>query len=363
MVRPRGQGRQLRRGSPLELRGARVPMPHGQQTVPARELGERSRAPKKNHVPEEVEFRTKPEIALGLVDRALANGIQVASWTFDEFYGRDHRFLDGLEERQQMFVAEVPVTFHGWLRRPQLLHTGPKGGAAKHPRVARRHSSSEVRHLFRYSPVFRDQTGQRYRIKDTNKGPEVWEVKWGVFWRKGEHGLPGRRHCLIVARNVLTEEVKYFVANCVPWEKGVTLRWLLKVAFGRSSVEGCFREAKEELGLDHYEVRGWRCVHRHFFVAQLAHLFCARIRQEYDQSDREPSARLTVEEVRSAVNTWLSTLDLNPATRTARYCKELGIQQYYQRRNAQARKSHTKTRHRELRSRGINPDQIKSCIT
>lgn len=314
-------------------------------------------------MPDEVEFRTKPQIALGLVDRALANGIQVAAWTFDEFYGRDHKFLDGLEERQQVFVAEVPVAFHGWLRRPQLVHTGPKGGAAKHPRVARRQPSSEVRHLFKYSPLFRDQTGQFYRIKDTNKGPQVWEVKWSVFWRKGEHGLPNRRHCLIVARNVLTGEVKYFVANCVPWEKGVSLRWLLQVAFRRSSVESCFRGAKEELGMDHYEVRGWRCIHRHFFVTQLSHLFCARIRQEYDQSEREPFARLTVEEVRSAMNTWLSALDLKPAARTARYRRELQNQQYYQRRNAQARKSHTKTRIRELRTRGINPDRIKSCRT
>ena len=135
-------------------------MPSGQRTVPARRLGQRPGASKKTYVPDEVRFRTKPQIALELVDRAVANGIQVAAWTFDEFYGRDSKFLDGLEGRQQAFVAEVPVTFHGWLRRPQLLHTGPKGGAAKHPRVARRHSSSEVRHLFKYSPVFRDQRGQ-----------------------------------------------------------------------------------------------------------------------------------------------------------------------------------------------------------
>jgi len=314
-------------------------------------------------VPDDVQFRTKPQIALELVDRALANGIRVAAWTFDEFYGRDHKFLDGLQERNQVFVGEVPVTFQGWLQRPQLLHIGPKGGPTKHPRVARRHPSSEVRHLVSYSPVFRDQKWQRYRIKDTNKGPEVWEIKWSIFWRKGEHGLPGRRHCLIAARNVLTGEVKYFVANRMPWEKGVTLRCLLQVAFGRSSVESCFREAKEELGMDHYEARGWRCIHRHFFVAQLSHLFCARIRQEYDRSDSEPSARLTVEEVRSAVNTWLSTIDLKPAARSACYRKELKTQEYYQRRNAQARKSHTKTRIRQLQDRGINPNEIKSCIT
>jgi SRSO17 transposase len=336
-------------------------MPAGQRAVSARGLGRRSRAPKKNHVPDDVQFRTKPQIALGLVDRALANGIQAAAWTFDEFYGRDSRFLDGMEERKQAFVAEVPVVFHGWLRKPQLVHTGPKGGPTKHPRVARRQPSSEVRHLVKYSPVFRDQTWQRYRIKDTNKGPEVWEIKWSVFWRKGEQGLPGRRHCLIVARNVLTGEVKYFVANRVPGEMGVTLRSLLQVAFTRWSVESCFREAKEELGMDHYEVRGWRCVHRHFFVTQLSHLFCARIRQEYDQSNGEPSNRLTVEQVRSAMDTWLSTVDLKPAVRDTRYRKELEKQQYYQRRNEQSRKSHTKTRISELLAHGIDVDNIKSC--
>jgi len=81
-------------------------------------------------------------------------------------------------------------------------------------------------------------------------------VQWAVFWRKGTNGLPGRRHCLIVARNVLTKEVKYFVSNRVPGERGITLRRLLRVAFQRWSVESCFRQAKEELGLDHYEVRG-----------------------------------------------------------------------------------------------------------
>jgi SRSO17 transposase len=310
-----------------------------------------------------VEFRTKPQIALALIDRARAKGVQVAAWTCDEFYGRDHAFLDGLEQRGQTFVAEVPVNFQGWLEKPRLLHTGPKRRrATKHPRVARRRPSSEVRDLLKYSPVFREQSWQKYRIKDTNKGPEVWEIKWAIFWRKGEHGLPSRRQCLLVARNVLTKEVKFFVANRVPGERGVTLRWLLRVACGRWSVESCFREAKEELGMDHYEVRGWRCIHRHFFVTQLSHLFCARVRQEYDPSASEPSARLTVEQVRSAMNTWLSAADLKPAARQQRYQQELDTQAYHQRRNAQARTSHTKTRLAQLHDLGIDPDHIKSCL-
>lgn len=76
-----------------------------------------------------------------------------------------------------------------------------------------------------------------------------------------------------------------------------------------------------------------------------------------------PTARLTIEQVRSAVNTWLSAVDLKPKARIARYKHELKNQAYYQRRNVQARKSHTTTRLKRLRVYGIDPDRIKSCLT
>ena len=307
-----------------------------------------------------------------MIDRALANGVCVSAWTFDELYGRDGKFLDALQERGQAFVAEVPVDFHGWVRKPKVLYEGPentgRGRPKGYPRLAAGYHSSEVRNLAKHSPVFRKQSWQRYRIKDTDKGPEVWEVKWAVFWRKDESGLPTRRHCVVVARNVLTEEVKYFLANRVPGERNpvtgeyVTLRWLLRVAFGRCSIESCFREGKEELGMDHYEVRGWRCVHRHFYVTQLSHLFCARVRQEYDNSSDDQVDRISVEQVRSAMNVWLDAVDLPPTARRKRFEKELEKQHYYQRRNRQARVSHSKTRIQHLTELGIDITRIKSCL-
>src|SRR5271156_1818742 len=118
-------------------------------------MGRGSRAPKKNHIPDEVVFRTKPQIALGMVDRALAQGVRVQAWTFDEGYGRDAAFLDGLEQRRQVFVGEVPANFHGWLSRPRVLRAGPssrRGRKKKYPRLARGRRSSEVQNLLRYSP-------------------------------------------------------------------------------------------------------------------------------------------------------------------------------------------------------------------
>ena len=311
-------------------------------------------------------FRTKPQIALAMVDRALAHGVRVQAWTFDELYGRDAAFLDGLEQRRQVFVGEVPTNFHGWVIRPRVLQDGPsprRGRKKRYPRLARSRPSSEVQNLLRYSPAFRKRKWQRYRIKDTERGPEVWEVKWSVFWRKASTGLPGRRHCLIVARNVLTKEVKYFVSNRLPGERGLTLRRLLCIAFGRWSIESCFRQAKEELGLDHYEVRGWRCLHRHFYLTQLSHLFCARVRQKFDTAMRsdDPLEHLSMEQVRRAMNAWLEAAQ-GRLTQTARLQRELAKQQYYQRRNAQARRSHTKTRKARLEFLGIDVDRIKTCI-
>lgn len=308
-----------------------------------------------------------------MIDRTLANGVRVSAWTCDELYGRSGPFLDALEERRQMFVAEIPTNFHAWARKPKELHAGPdpsgRGRPKGYPRLAAGFHSSEVRNLAQHSPLFRKQSWQRYEIKKTDKGSQVWEVKWGLVWRKDRQGFPGRRQCLIATRNVLTGEEKYFLANRLPGERNpvtgrpVTLRFLLRVAFGRCSIESCFRQAKEELGMDHYEVRGWRCLHRHFYVTQLSHLFCARLRQQYAETSGEEGDGLTAEQIRGAINVWLEVQDLPAAARRRRYQTELDKQSYYQRRNEQARRSHTKTRLKQLHELGIDPSRIKSCVS
>lgn len=326
-------------------------------------------------MPDEIEFRTKPQIALDQVEHALSNGIRVFAWTFDELYGRDGGFLNRLETLEQMFVGEVPKDFRGWTKEPPVIQKARKrpgksscGRRRRTPYIPDYFPARKVQNLLRHSPVFRNQRWQRYRIKDTDKGPCVWEVKWAPIWRKDENDLPSRRHCLIVARNVLTGEVKYFLSNRCPGDihpqtnQRITLRGLLRVAFGRWSIECCFREGKEELGMDHYEVRGWDSVHRHFHVTQLSHLFCARIREEFDATRAGPD-RLSIEQVRDMMNVWLDSADLPSEARKQRYQAALDRQQYYQRRNRQARESHTKTRKQRLLKIGINPDKIKSCIT
>jgi SRSO17 transposase len=245
------------------------------------------------HIPEEVVYRKKTEIALGQVRRAVGNGVRVAAYTFDEGYTRDGQFLDGLDELGQQYVGEAPANFTGWLRaprvvqRPRAQEVRSQGQTQRFARVAVQSAHTcEVQNLVCYSPIFQRQRWHRFRIKDGKKGPMVWEVKHAAFWRKRQDGLP-TRCTLIVARNLLAAEVKYFVSNMPLGQGGVSLEWLLWAAFSRWPMEQCFRQAKDELGMSHFEVRGWQSIHRHFYITQLSHLFCSRVHELAKKNSRD----------------------------------------------------------------------------
>ncbi len=253
---------------------------------------------KETKVPDEIVFRTKPEIALGQLQRALKNGVRFSALTFDELYGRSGPFLDGLEDLDQHYVGEIPSDFVGWLKPPRILEEPTpaqkrkRGRKRDYPRLAPgARAASEVRNLTDYSPVFRKQPWQRFRIKDGEKGPVVWEVKVSKFYRKqGDKGLPQQAHTLIVARNVLdVNEVKYFLSNMSLDDPEVTLEWLLWIAFSRWPIERCFEIGKRDLGMDHFEVRSWQGIHRHFYISQLSQLFCARIQQKHRKKNARGS--------------------------------------------------------------------------
>lgn len=288
------------------------------------------------------------------------------AWTADELYGQNSEFLNGLDARNEAFVVEVPADTRVWMMKPEVLRNPPENAVGRpktYPRLrSGQRPPSEVRDLARYSPAFRKQTPQRYRIKVTHRGSEVWEIRWAACWRQThDTRIVGNQCTLIVARNVLTDEVKFFLSNHVPGRDGWTLRMILRVAFGRWPIEDCFREAKEELGLDHFECRGWHCIHRHLFLTILSQLFCARVRQQLSPSEDVLSGELlTTEQVRRAVSVVVSAMTFPAHVRNRLFRDEAARQAYYANRNARASTSHRKKRRQQLAKLGIDPDKIKS---
>ena len=234
-------------------------------------------------IPDEVVYRPKWQIALELYDRARENGVTFDWLTFDELYGAKPLFLQSLAEREQHFVAEVPVSFTGWVERPPVAHRGyrrgGRGRSRKTPRLgAGAKPASSVRDLLQQASVFRDQPWTRYRVKESEKGPVVWEVKQAPWVMKNDQGLPGLDLQLVVARNVLnTDEIKYFICHA---PSSTEVSTLLLVAFSRWRVERCFEDQKQEIGLDAWEGRKWLSLQRHLILSSVSFLFLAQVREE-----------------------------------------------------------------------------------
>jgi len=233
-------------------------------------------------IPDETTYRAKWRIGLELYDHAVGNGLSFDWFTFDEGYGSKPDFLRGLSARRQRFVGEVPRSFTGWLKAPRVVtrpyHRRRRGRGRQVPRLASgSRPAVRVEELLDRAEL-RDQPWQRWRVKDGDKGPMIWEVKHARFHPKDESGLSAEPLHLIVARNVLNlEEVKFFVSNAAP---GTPVGPMLLAAFSRWRVERCFEDHKGEVGMDHYEGRRYVGLKRHLVLSAVSYLFLARMRQE-----------------------------------------------------------------------------------
>ncbi len=234
------------------------------------------------HLPDEIDYRPKWRMALELFDRARANGVWFRYLVFDEGYGSKPEFLRELQTREQRYLAEVPRTFSGWLDAPpvteRLFRRGGRGRGRARPRlVAGSAAAHGVEYHVNWTPALKERSWTKWRIKDTQNGPLVWQVKHARFVPRNERGLPGPPLHLIVACNVLEPTaVKYFVSNA---PADTPLSELLLVAFSRWHIERCFEDQKTELGFDHFEGRSYLGLKRHQAVTAVSHLFLAQVQQ------------------------------------------------------------------------------------
>ncbi len=215
-------------------------------------------------IPDEVAYRPKWRIAVDQVESAIGNGVRFAWVTFDEDYGKIPEFWFEMDRLGQRAIGEVPANFYCWPRWP---HCRSSQAA---------HASKRVDNVCRFSPIFRDQEWKRVPIKDTTRGPAVWEVKAARVYLVDASKKPSRPtdrpYWLIVARNPKTKEYKYFASNAA---KKATLEGMLRAAFARWRVEMWFGRAKQEAGFGSFEVRTYQSLIRHWLCSRMAMYFLA----------------------------------------------------------------------------------------
>lgn len=238
------------------------------------------------HVPEDVRFRTKPEIALSLVDRARDWRVPFDVVVSDSGYGDNPGFLAGLEERHIAYVCAVESTFGVRLAEEvrAAAQAGPtpyKGmGRPPKPRPAPLYTAREVIEslpeeawqtvawrkgakgdLSKRMVAIRVHRGTGSPDRSTghsrvSTGPEGWLLAERPLGREGNDGEAG--------------ETGYYFAM-LPAD--TPIERLSELAHSRWAIEQFYEDAKGECGLGDYQGRRYDGLHRHLALSMLSYSF------------------------------------------------------------------------------------------
>lgn len=245
-------------------------------------------------IPDEVPFRTKPQLALELVERALEAGVPAAWVAADEVYGNDSKFRRALEARERAYVVAVrsdyPVTT--WppygLPAAWTVTTVVAAALAAGAVEWQRRSAGEGAH----GPRLYDWTYLPVR-------PAVQDAGW-------LHAVPVRRH------PERTDERAYYLVYA---PVGTPVEQIVRVAGARWTSDDMFKQAKGLVGLDQYEVRSWKGWYRHITLALLAFAVLTIATKKGGRRGRASAPRISRSASRRSAASWSDSSGPRPVHR------------------------------------------------
>jgi SRSO17 transposase len=227
-------------------------------------------------VPADQQPRTEPELAAELITTLHRRGVLPFHWvTFDEHFGNNPALLDRVATTGLDYLAEVPHSTRVWRERPPTAV--PPGTGRGRPPTRERVAPDAP------APVRVDQLAEQLAadqwtpavIKEGAKGPLAAAFAF-VRAVAVRDAVPGPDVWVVLRRSLGERpELKTYLSNAPAETPHATLVW---VSGMRWPVESAILECKSELGMDHYEVRGWVGWHHHLTMTLLAHHFLVRLR-------------------------------------------------------------------------------------
>jgi SRSO17 transposase len=252
-------------------------------------------------LPAGMTYQSKTELALGLIDQALAWQIPILPLVADSFYGNEFDFRQQLRQRHLSYVVEVEPSTVIWTEDPNLPLPPPKptGRPRRYPPLEALPRPENLKRVAQQLPA---SAWKNITWRQGSRGPQrsrfatipVWAAHG---WREQKHPQRVLEWLLLEWPEAKVEPSKYWLAYFSSQPPG--MRRLVRIAKARWRIELDYRELKEELGLDHYEGRHWLGWHHHVCLVSLAYAFLrseqARVKKNFwcdlaDGEEQPPSS-------------------------------------------------------------------------
>jgi SRSO17 transposase len=249
-------------------------------------------------IPEEVRFQTKPQIALEQIRQAVDKEIPGNLVLADAGYGNDGQFRAGLTELGLQYVVGVQSTTSVWEPGKGPLPAKPWKGQGRPPRTLRRnenHQPVSVKQLALALPAsaWRKLTWREGANKKL--ASRFAAVRVRPAHRDYERAEPHPEEWLLMEwPREESEPTKYWVST-LPAE--TKRKDLVKLTKHRWIIERDYEELKQELGLGHYEGRGWRGFHHHATLCTAAYGFLVAERSLFSPAAHIGHLRLPAPEI------------------------------------------------------------------
>lgn len=229
-------------------------------------------------VPDEVLFRTKWKISLDQIDAARSWGLSPRVVLADAGYGDVTEYRDGLTERKLRYVVGVQGSLVVWAPGTGPIpppKERPPGQAGKFPTRWKTGEDKPVS-----VTVFATQRGPHgcstVRWREGSRGRQssrFGAVRIRTAHRHTQGDPPGEEQWLLYEWPIDEDAPTKFWFSTLP--SHTSLKQLVRLAKLRWRVERDYQEMKQEIGLDHFEGRGWRGFHHHATLCAVAHGFLA----------------------------------------------------------------------------------------
>jgi SRSO17 transposase len=249
-------------------------------------------------IPQGISFTTKPVIALQQIRKAVEEEVTTAPVLADAAYGNDSQFREELTELGLKYVVGVQKSTTVWRAGKAPLPAKRWKGVGRPPTLLRRDKQHQPISLKQLAESLSATTwrsiswreGTKQKLRSRFAALRV-RVAHRDYWRSE---LPAEEWLLIEWPTQESEPTKYWLATLPADTK---LAALVKLAKHRWIIERDYEELKQELGLGHYEGRGWRGFHHHGTLCIAAYGFLVAERSRFSPSTRSGQLDLRAPEI------------------------------------------------------------------